>query len=257
MVKKGTPLVNLENSALITQIAQAQAKYSSIQALLDEAKSSLQRAQNLKQKGLASTSDLEKAQAYFSRLSSDLQAAKQSEKEAVTALGYSKILSPIDGRIVDRSAEPGGIATPGQTLLSLYNPLSLLIEADVRESVAVKLTLGQSVTIRLDSLNKVIHATVSEMVPAADPNARSFTVKADIQFDENLRPGMFARMDIELEEVERLLIPIEYVQSYGQLDMVLVSSNNKLNRRFIRLGQQIGDKIEVVSGLEPNEIIAI
>jgi RND family efflux transporter MFP subunit len=257
MVKKGALLVNLENSALTAQIAQAKARVASIQALLDEAKSSLQRIQNLKQQGLASTSDLDKAVANFNRLSSDLKAAIQSEKEAITALGYSEILSPIDGRIVDRSAEPGGMATPGQTLLSLYNPLSLLVEADVREALAVKLTVGQSVTIRLDTLNKTIPATISEMVPAADPNARSFTVKADIQFDEKLRPGMFARMDIGLENVERLLIPLQYVHSFGQLDMVWVSFDKQLNRRFVRLGQQIGDNIEVVTGLEPGEVIAL
>ncbi|MFT5676060.1 MAG: membrane fusion protein (multidrug efflux system) [Paraglaciecola sp.] len=257
MVKRGTPLVNLENSALTTQIALAKARIASIQALLDEAVSTLQRTQNLKQQGLSSISDLDKAQANFSRLNSDLQAANQAEKEAVTALGYSEILSPIDGRIVDRSAEPGSMAVPGQTLLSLYNPLSLLVEADVREALAVNLTLGQSVTIRLDTLNQVIPATVSEMVPAADPNARSFIVKADIQFYEKLRPGMFARMDIELEDVELLLIPYEYVHSYGQLDMVWVSSNKQLNRRFVRLGQQVGAGIEVISGLEPGEVIAL
>jgi membrane fusion protein (multidrug efflux system) len=257
IVKKGTPLINLENSALTTQIAQAKARISSIQALLNEAKSSLQRMQNLKNQGLASISDLDKAQANFSRLSSDLQAANQSEKEAITALGYSNILSPIDGRIVDRSAEPGGMAAPGQTLLSLYNPLSLLVEADVREALAVKLTLGQSVTIRLDTLNMIIPATVSEMVPAADPNARSFIVKADIQFDEKLRPGMFARMDIKLEDIEKLLIPLEYVHSYGQLDMVWVSSHQQLNRRFVRLGSAVGDNIEIISGLTPGEIIAL
>ena len=60
------------------------------------------------------------------------------------------------------------MAAPGQTLLSLYNPLYLLVEADIREALAVNLTLGQSVTIRLDTLNQVIPATVSEMVPAAD-----------------------------------------------------------------------------------------
>jgi RND family efflux transporter MFP subunit len=257
MVKKGTPLVSLENSALTTQIAQAKARIASIQALLDEAESSLQRTRNLKQQGLTSISNLDTAQANFSRLSSDLQVAKQSEKEAIAALSYSEIVSPIDGRIVERSAEPGGMAAPGQTLLSLYNPLSLLVEADVREALAVKLTLGQRVTIRLDTLDKIIPATVSEMVPAADPNARSFLVKADIQFDENLRPGMFARMDIKLEDVERLLIPRSYIHSYGQLDMVWVGSNKQLNRRFVRLGQQVGDNVEVVSGLEPGEIIAL
>ncbi|MFT4995060.1 MAG: membrane fusion protein (multidrug efflux system) [Paraglaciecola sp.] len=255
-VKKGQTLISLENSALKFQIAQAKARIASIQALLDEAKSNLKRTQNLRQQGLASSSDLDKAQANFSRLSSDRQAANQSEKEAMTALSYSDIVSPIDGRIVDRSAEPGNMASPGQPLLSLYNPLSLLVEADVRESLAVTLQLGQHVTVKLDALNKSIPGIISELVPAADPNARSFMVKADIQFDPALLPGMFARMEIEQGQAEKILIPAAYVHNYGQLDMVWVLSNQQLSRRFVRVGERLDGNVEIVSGLEQGEMLA-
>ena len=256
-VSKGQALVTLENSALKTQIAQAKARVSSIQALLEEASSSLQRTQNLKQQGLVSSSELDKAQANFSRLSSDLQAAKQSKKGALTALSYSDIVSPIDGRIVDRSAEPGNMASPGQPLLALYNPLSLLVEADVRESLALKLKLGQQVTVKLDALNKSLAGIISELVPAADPNARSFIVKADIQFDEALLPGMFARMEIQQGELQKVLIPRVYVHNYGQLDMVWVVKNEQLSRRFVRIGERFDDNVEIVSGLKYGDIIAI
>lgn len=255
-VKKGQALISLENSALKAQIAQAKARVASIQALLNEAKSSLKRTQNLKQQGLASSSDFDKAQANFNRLSSDLQAANQSEKEALTALSYSDIVSPIDGRIVDRSAEPGNIASPGQSLLSLYNPLSLLVEANVRESLLVNLKIGQQITVKLDALNKSVPGIISELVPAADPNARSFVVKADIQFDQALLPGMFARMEIKQGEAKQVLIPATFVHNYGQLDMVWVLSNGQLTRRFVRVGERFGDNIEVVSGLEQGDIIA-
>ena len=256
-VEKGQALISLENSALKIQIAQARARVSSIQALLDESQTSLQRMQNLKKQGLASSSDLDRAQANFSRLSSDLQAANQAEKEALTTLSYSDIVSPIDGRIVERSAEPGNIASPGQPLLSLYNPLSLLVEADVRESLAVTLQLGQQVTVKLDALNKSVDGIISELVPAADPNARSFLVKADIQFDPALLPGMFARMEIEQGQAEKILIPAAYVHNYGQLDMVWVLFNQQLSRRFVRVGERLDDNIEIVSGLEPGEMLAL
>ncbi|MFT5115630.1 MAG: membrane fusion protein (multidrug efflux system), partial [Parasphingorhabdus sp.] len=240
-VEKGQALISLENSTLKAHIAQAKARVASIQALLDEATSNLKRTKNLKQQGLASNSNLDKAQANFSRLSFDLQAANQSEKEALTALSYSDIVSPIDGRIVDRSAEPGNIASPGQPLLSLYNPLSLLVEANVRESLAVNLKIGQRVTVKLEALNKSVAGLISELVPAADPNARSFIVKADIQFDQALLPGMFARMEINQGSAEQVVIPAAYVHNYGQLDMVWVISKKQLSRRFVRVGKPIGN----------------
>lgn len=256
-VTKGQPLITLESSAIQAQIAQENARVASIQAQLDEARLTLQRTKSLKDKGLASNSDLDKAQANFSKLSSDLQAALQSEKQARTALSYSNIVSPIDGRIVERSSEPGNMASPGQPLLSLYNPLSLLVEANVRESLAIALKIGQQITLKIDALNKTITANISEKVPAADPNARSFVVKANIPFDQDLLPGMFARMDIELENIEQLMIPAQYISTYGQLNMVWVFQDKRLSRRFVRVGDRIDKDIVVVSGLEIGEVISM
>jgi membrane fusion protein (multidrug efflux system) len=257
LVAKGQVLITLENSALQAQIAQAKARVNSIQALQEEAQLSLNRMQILKQKGIASNSDLEKAQANFSRLNSDLQVANQSEKEALATLGYSQIVSPINGRVVDRSAEPGNMAAPGETLRSLYNPLSLLVEANVRESLAVKVQIGQKIIVKLDALNQSVEGVISERVPAGDPNARSFIIKANIQFDKALLPGMFARMEIENGSIDQILIPIAYVHNYGQLDMVWVNDNKQLSRRFVRVGERYSDNIVIVSGLLAGEEIVL
>lgn len=256
-VTQGMPLIILENSDLTSQVAQSKSRLGSLQGSMEEAKNTLARIQNLKQQGLASNADLDQAQAMFTRLSGEIQSAVQGQKEAETALGYSKILAPISGRIVDRKAEPGNMATPGQPLLALYNPMSLLIEADVREAVAITLHLGQPLSVYIDSLGMQIPATISELVPAADPNAHSFVVKADIQFDEKLRPGMFARLQIPLAQESIILVPREMIESFGQLDRVWVVKDGQLSRRFVRLGEVRGEQVEVVSGLAPGEIISL
>ncbi|WP_340679699.1 efflux RND transporter periplasmic adaptor subunit [Paraglaciecola sp.] len=255
-VTQGMPLIVLENSGLKSQVAQAKSKLASLQGTMEEAKNALQRTQNLKQQGLAATAELEQAQAMFTRLSGEVQTATQAQKEAEVTLGYSTILAPIAGRIVERKAEPGNMATPGQPLLALYNPMSLLIEADVREALATQLSLGQQLSVYIDSLDMQIPATISELVPAADPNAHSFVVKADIQFNEKLRPGMFARLQIPLDQESVILVPLEMVESFGQLDRVWVLNDHQLSRRFVRLGELHGDKIEVISGLKAGEIIS-
>ena len=223
---------------------------------MTEAENALTRMQNLKKQGLASTAELDQAQAMYTRLSGEIQAAIQGQKEAETALSYSTILAPISGRIVDRKAEPGNMATPGQPLLALYNPMSLLIEADVREALATTLSLGQQLSVYIDSLDLRIPATIAELVPAADPNAHSFVVKAEIQFNEQLRPGMFARLQIPVSDETLVLIPLSYVESFGQLDRVWVVNDGQLSRRFVRLGEVFAEQVEVVSGLQAGEIIS-
>jgi membrane fusion protein (multidrug efflux system) len=141
--------------------------------------------------------------------------------------------------------------------LSLYDPLTLQIEADVRESLATQLDIGRKITVKVDSVGKEINAIIVEIVPAADPNARSFLIKAGIEFDPNLRPGMFARMLIEDGTKEVLSIPVEYVKSFGQLDMVWLLKNDNLSRRFVRLGKSQRNQVEIVSGLNSGDILAL
>lgn len=256
-VSQGMVLITLENSDLLSQLDQAKARLSALQGSLSEAQNSLSRTQNLREQGLASSAELDKAQAAYTRISGEMVAATQAQKEAEVALSYSQIKAPINGRIVDRSAEPGNMATPGVPLLSLYNPLSLQVEANVREALAITLQIGQQLDVELESLGKTLRATIAELVPAADPNAHSFVVKADILFDEQLRPGMFARLLIPLEDEELVLIPKAYVASFGQLDRVWVLDNQQLSRRFVRIGESYGEQLEIVSGLRAGEKISL
>ncbi|WP_299074330.1 efflux RND transporter periplasmic adaptor subunit [uncultured Paraglaciecola sp.] len=256
-VTQGQLLVSLESNSLKAQLAQASAMVEASQALLTEAKTSFERAQTLQSDGLLSQSELDNTAAYFYRLRSEHMAATQAKQAAQTALDYSKITSPFSGVVVERATEPGNMASPGQLLLSLYDPLTLQIEANVRESLATQLALGRKVSIKVDSLGKNFTATIVEIVPAADPFARAFLIKAGLEFDPNLRPGMFAKMMVENGSTQVLTIPLTYVKSFGQLDIVWLLKNEQLSRRFIRLGKSKGDQIEVISGLIPGDTLVL
>jgi membrane fusion protein (multidrug efflux system) len=256
-VVKGQLLVTLESEGLKAQLAQAVAMEDAAKASLTESKDTLERTQTLKDKGLVSQSALDNAVAGFRRYDSEVVAAKQRKQAAQTALEYSVIRSPFSGVVVERSAEPGNMASPGQLLLSLYDPLTLQIEADVRETLATHLDISRKITVKIDSIGKNIDATIVEIVPAADPNARSFLVKAGIEFNPNLRPGMFARMLIEDGTEDVLLLPRDYVKSYGQLDMVWLLKDGKLSRRFVRLGKSQLNQVEIVSGLNSGDTLAL
>ncbi|WP_339720081.1 efflux RND transporter periplasmic adaptor subunit [uncultured Paraglaciecola sp.] len=256
-VVKDQLLVTLESAGLKAQLAQAVAMEDAAQASLTEAQETFERTQTLKDKGLVSQSVLDNAVAAFRRYDSEVVAAKQRKQAAQTALEYSVITAPFSGVVVERSAEPGNMASPGQLLLSLYDPLTLQIEADVRESLATHLQVGRNIKVKIDSIGKNIGATIVEIVPAADPNARSFLVKAGIEFDPQLKPGMFARMLIEEGNEDVLAIPLEYVNSYGQLDMVWLVKDDHINRRFVRLGKTQLGQVEIVSGLNSGDTLVL
>jgi membrane fusion protein (multidrug efflux system) len=255
-VTKGQMLLELERSDLESRLQQAAEKMRSVTARLQEARQNLDRTEQLYERDLVAAAALDEARANHAALSADFATAKQAVREAEVTISYTEIRAPIDGRVVERFAEPGDTASPGDKLLTLYNPMSMRVEAAVREGLATQLSLGQEVRVEVPVLDRVLTARIEELVPAADPGSRSFMVKAQIDYSGQLMPGMYARMLIPAGRETLLLVPKDRVVDYGQLDIVWVSRNGEVDRRFIRTGREIRPGVlEVVSGLEAGEQI--
>ena len=255
-VSKGELLLELENSDIRAQVQQAEAIINSNTVRLNEARQNLGRVKELQAGGVMSVADLDKAQANHDALLADLAGARQALEEARTAMAYTKILAPFDGRVVDRFAEPGDTAQPGMKLLALYNPLSLRVEAQVREEVALGLEVGQALQVEIPSMQKIVDAVIEERVPAADPGSRSFLVKAGVAFDTSLLPGMYARLLIPVGRGTQLLIPADRVVHVGQLDLVWVYQDGQSYRRFVRIGRvDENGQVEILAGLSEGELV--
>ncbi|MCP4048299.1 MAG: efflux RND transporter periplasmic adaptor subunit [Gammaproteobacteria bacterium] len=256
VVSKGDLLLELENQDIKARVQQAEARIRGTSARLKEARQNLDRVTELQAGGVMSIADLDKAQANHEALLADMAGANQALEEASTALGYTKIVAPFDGRVVDRFAEPGDTAQPGTKLLALYNPLSLRVEAQVRENLALGLEVGQPLQVEIPSLDKVVDAVIEERVPAAEPGSRSFLVKAGVAFDKNMLPGMYARLLVPAGVGKQLLIPADRVVHVGQLDLVWVLQDGQSYRRFVRIGQFVQDgQVEVISGLDEGDMV--
>lgn len=253
-VEQGQLLLELEKSDLLARAQQASEQIRSIQARLTEARRNLKRTDELYERGLIAVADRDAARANTASLEAELAAAQQALEEAETMVGFTEIHSPIAGRVVDRFAEPGDTATPGQKLLSLYNPFSLRVEAQVREQLALTLHTGDELLVELPTTGQAFTGRIEEIVPAADPGSRSFLVKVILPSARDLLPGMYARLQVPAGVRTRILVPADRVARVGQLDVVWVLEDNAAQRRFVRLGQPSGDgMVEVLSGLEAGD----
>ena len=255
-IEMGQLILELENTDLLAKAEQAGEQIRATEARLTEARQNLERARELDQKKLIARSSLDAAQADHDSLVAEHSAAQQALHEAQTAVGFSQIRSPIAGRVVDRFAEPGDTATPGTKLLYIYDPLSLRIEAPVREHLALSLANGQSLEVEIPALDRTMTAQLEELVPAAEPGSRSFLVKARVPFDQDLSPGMYARLLVPAGSNEKLVIPADRVFQVGQLNLVWVLQDGHANQRFGRVGSKISaHEIIILTGLEAGEQI--
>lgn len=259
-VKKGQVLITLERTDLQSRVSQARSQEESVQARLNEAQQSLVRATELNNRGLLALADLEMAQANHKSLQAQQNSAQQALIEAETALNFARVLAPFDGLIVDRFAEPGSTAQPGVALLSLYNPSSMRVEANIRESLAIHLNLGQALKMNVPSTGMSFKVDIEERVPAGNSVSRTFMVKSQVNDTEGLLPGMYARLLVPDGTRKRVLVPENYIAEFGQLSIVWVvhpqGDMHTVEKRFVKVGlSQYEGMIEVISGLEQDEYL--
>ncbi|NJN51288.1 MAG: efflux RND transporter periplasmic adaptor subunit, partial [Gammaproteobacteria bacterium] len=256
-VEQGDVLIELEAAALTASRAQREQEVVAAMAALENARTARDRAVSLIGAGSISQAAHDDAITSFRVATANFERAQRAVAEATTALSYARIVAPMSGTVVERYIEPGDTATPGRTLLKLYNPGRLRIEATLRESLVQRVGTGDVLRAHVDALDEALESRVEEIVPAADPGSRTFTLKALVPTIDGLFPGMFARLAIPLGAAERILVPSAAVSHNGQIDFVHVRTDEGDVRRLVRLGAPHGDLIEVRSGLRPGEVIVV
>ena len=254
-VAAGDVLVVLDARDLQARLGQAREALQAAEARLELAASERARYEQLFERGVATRQRLDQVLAEFRAAQAEVERLTQSLREAETALSYTEIRAPVAGLVVDRLAEPGDTASPGSPLLRIYDPSALRIEVPVRESLAVRLRVGDVLEVEVPALAHRFEGRIEEIVPFAEPGARTLLVKVALPQDPRLYPGLFARVAIPAGTSARLLVPEAAIERVGQLDFVtVVDAADRLARRLVTLGEyRENGRIEVLSGLAAGE----
>ncbi|MDD9302625.1 MAG: efflux RND transporter periplasmic adaptor subunit [Desulfobacter sp.] len=186
----------------------------------------------------------------------NIRKAQEVVREANIAMGFTRIKSPAPGVVVERLIDPGDQAIPGKPLLTIQTSGSLRLEARVREGLIHKIIQGKSYGVKIQTLGQTLSATIEEIVPYADPQTRTFLVKAALPNIPGVYPGMFGRLLIPVKEEHTLLIPEAALIRVGQLEMVNVKTKeNEFYPVYVKTGKRFESKIEVLTGLNANDTI--
>jgi RND family efflux transporter MFP subunit len=254
-VDAGDLLVELDQRDIDAQVNEAAANVNAAQARLTKARSDLEQIQQLIAGGATTQRELDNAKRGVEVATAELESRRHALEQTQAQLQYTRVTAPIGGIIIDKHVEEGDLAQPGKPLVTLYDPNRLQLVASVPESLAVTLQIGQAVGVRLDALDLDCQASISEIVPQADPRSRAMLVKVTGPCPPGVYSGMFGRMLIQHGTQTRLLVPQTAVRRVGQLEMVEVDEGQMRSRRFVRTGETIGDKVEILSGLAADETI--
>jgi multidrug efflux system membrane fusion protein len=250
--------------------AEAENAYRSAQANLELAEVTHRRMKDLWDKASISNQEYDEANARLkvARAALDMAASRRAQVTAKIAQAdeelraarimrnYAEITSPFAGVVTEKTAEPGNLATPGAPLFTIEREGAYRLEASVEEANLAKVKLGQSVPVRVDSLEGAVTGRVSEIVPAVDPASRAFIVKIDLPGIRQLRSGMFGRARFETGRTTVVAIPANAISERGQIQWVYVIDGNVAHSRMVTVGEKRDGQVQVLSGLSAGERIA-
>lgn len=256
-VRRGDVLVRLDDSDIRARLQQAQAALDEAHAAHQQAVSEEKRAATMLQARAASKQAYEQAVMVLRSAEAGVRRAEEAVNEAQATLDWATVVAPMDARVIDKKVEVGDTVTPGQVLVTLFDPKRMQLVAHVRESLAQRLEVGQPIGVQVEGLGKQCEGTVSEKVPQVSSASRTFEVKVTGPCPTGIYSGMFGRILIPLEEEEILLVPQSAVRLVGQLELVDVVEEEGPVRRAIRTGRVLGDEVEVLSGLRQGEKVVV
>lgn len=257
-VGDGTVLARLDDRELKAREAAALADLQRAEAGLTQAKLAFERYKLLFTKNSATEEQVEAVTSDYERAKAAVAGAKAAIQGVDVQLEHTLIHSPLSGVVAEKLAEPGDLALPGKPILVIQDPKSLRLEADVREYLASHVSVGAPVTVVFGPpLSEEFETKIDERAPEADPMTRTFRVKAPLSADSGARPGNFGRLRFPTGERAVRLVPKAAVTKIGQLETVRVVAKGRVLVRHVRTGREQGGRLEVLSGLDVGEAVAV
>src|SRR6476661_3333662 len=174
-------------------------------------------------------------------------------------LSYAVIPAPIDGFVIERTADLGEYVSPQQKVVTIVRTNPLRIRIDIPEQAIPQVKVGQSVSITTSAWpDKNFAGRVARIAPNVSAQSRTFTVEAEIENSGNaLKPGQFATVRMLQERAEpAVLVPARAVRNEAGVNRVYVIKDGHAEQRLVQTGQTEGDLIEIRNGVAADEQVA-
>jgi len=254
-VKKGQRLVVLSTALLQAEVATKQATLKQREAELVNAQAALERGQSLATMNLLSKADLDRLLSEQMASQSRFESARADLDTSHLRLEFTDVTAPDDGVITSRTVTVGQIAQAGNEMLRLLRNGRIEWRGEAPETRLKDLVAGQGVSV-MTADGTPFHGKIRVVSPTISANDRTALIYVDLPADERLRPGMYARGEIEIGTGPAYMVPLgSIVSSDGYSYVFVLSEDNTVARRRVETGAMHDESIEVISGVEAGERI--
>ncbi len=258
-VRRGQLLAQMEREELALQVDSAESAVKQAEAMYIRAKAENQRIQELFAEQIIPPQRRDTAEAEYKVAAAQVETAKKALALAKKRLRDTRIVSPVNGFIQQRFANPGEYKQAASKLLEVVVVNPLKMRAPVPERFAAVARIGMAIHVEVEALpGEIFEGRLTRMAAQVDHRTRTLLIEAEIPNpDRKLRPGYFAHITGVLGEEEALFIPRVGLSRFAGVERVFVVQDNVIVSREVRSGVEDGEWIEIAEGLAQDEVIAV
>lgn len=275
MVEAGDVLYRLDDATYRAEFNRAQAGLVAAQAALELARINAERTRGLLESNAISQQEYDNAMAALRQAEAEVGVAEAAAESARVLLGYTKIISPVSGRIGRSSVTRGALVTANQTqalaTVQQLDPIYVDLTQSSREMLAFRRALAAGniseseelpVTIVLEDGSNYDHpGKVAFAESRVDPSTGSYLLRVVVPNpDQLLLPGMYVRGVVGIGVREKaILVPQQAIQRGpgGNSTVLLVRADNTVESRSVVVGQSIGNRSVIEQGLLPGDRVIV
>jgi multidrug efflux system membrane fusion protein len=269
MVKAGDVLAEIDPRTYQAALAQAEAQLARDNATLANQKVDLARYEQLAAQNAVSQQQLATSRAQVASTSATVQADQANVQSARINLGYTRVISPISGRVGLHLVDVGNIVSNGQSgglvVVTQLDPMSVLftVPEDNVSDILEQVNAGNTLTVDAydrSQTNKITSGTLATVDNVIDSTTGSVKLRAIFDNkDGKLYPNQFVNMRLLVNTLhDQTIVPLPAIQRGSDGTFVFVVSPDKtVNQRAVKLGVQDGEKIAITEGLEPGDTVVI
>jgi len=246
-VAEGKTLLSLAQREQIALVEAAEATVA-------EARRQLERVQRLADENAVSRSELDEAQRDFDAAAAQLRAVQSRQNDRV-------LVAPFDGVLGFRQVSVGSFVRAGDVVATLIDDSEMNLDFSVPSTFLTAVQPGLVVEATSSDLpGMAFDGTVESVDNAIDPITRSVRVRAVLpNEDRALKAGMFMSVILSANPREALSIPEEAIEALGPKTFVWTVANDggaQVARRVeVTVGRRQQGRVEILSGLEPSDLV--
>ena len=241
-------------------LADAEQRYKRAQSLLETGVIAQQVFDEAEAKHKAAKATYDLAAQQVENLRASMQQTQATLNLASKRLRDTAIRAPFAGHVKTREVTVGQYLKVQTPVASIVNLDPLRVRLAVPEKMSPWVRVSREVRLTLEAFpGREFTGRVSRINPAVDEKTRTFEVEALVSNPRGeLKPGSFVKSTIQSDKVDSILtIPHNATAYLFGAYKVFVLDGGKIKEREVRLGDRLGDRVEIIEGLQLNDRLAI